>query len=210
MQKKILALYLVFIAVLFIATSCKKASPVANGNRPHSLSNVFYFRGLIDTTWVYQGDDYRQECQTAGTVCADFLTYGPGGSLVPVKFNLIDSANPNPKDTTILSWKGKTFVASSDTAASHAYMFTFDYPDTLGRIMSSGYVINNTGATLTVDSVVYDGLSQYYTNTNTIPPTPYKSYRVKGKLTCNVTHFGDSVIHTVKQGVYSINVIEAQ
>ena len=210
MQKKILALSIVFVTVVFITISCKKAAPVVNGNRPHALSNVFYFRGLIDTTWVYQADDYRQECQTAGSVCADFLTYGPGNSLLPVKFNLIDSANPNPKDTTILTWRGKTFVTASDTAASHAYLFTFDYPDIAGRMMSSGYVANNTGAKLTVDSVVYDGLSQYYTNTNTTLPTPYKSYRIKGTLSCKVTHFGDSVLHTVQQGVYSINVIEAQ
>ena len=210
MQKKVLAVSIVFITVLLIGTSCKKNSPAVNGNKPHALSNVFYFRGLIDTTWVYQYDDYREECQTSGTVCADFLTYSPNNALVPVKFNLIDSANPNPKDTTIMTWLGKTFVTASDTVASHAYLFTFDYPDAIGRIMSSGYVANNTGATLTIDSVVYDGLSQYYSNTNTTPPTPYKSFRIKGTLSCNVTHFGDSVLHTVKQGVYSINVIEAQ
>jgi hypothetical protein len=210
MRKKVLALGIVFITILFIAISCKKAAPVANGNKPHALSNVFYFSGLIDTTWVYQGNDYREECQTSGSVCADFLTYSPASALIPVKFNLIDSANPNPQDTTMLTWVGKTFVAASDSTASHAYLFTFDYPDASGRIMSSVDVPYNIGAKLTVDSVVYDGLSQYYFNTSTGSPVPYTSYRIKGTLTCKVTHFGDSVLHTVKQGLFSINVIEAQ
>lgn len=209
MQKKILALSIAFIAVLFIATSCKKATPTANGNQPHALTDEFYFRGLLDTTWVYQYDDNREECQTSGSVCADFLVYGPGGSTLPVKFNLIDSANPNPQDTTMLTWVGKTFVTASDTAATHAYLFTFDYPDASGRNMSSGYVINNTGATLVVDSVVYDGLSQYYFNTSGGTSVPYTSYRIKGTLSCKLTHLGDSVLHTIKQGLFSINVIEA-
>jgi hypothetical protein len=209
MQKKILALSIVFITVLLIATSCKKASPATNWNKPHALTDEFYFRGLLDTTWVYQYDDYREECQTAGSVCADFLTFGPGNSLNPVKFTLIDSANPNPQDTTMLRWVGQTFVTASDTLASHAYLFTFDYPDTMGRMMSSGYVINNSGAKLTVDSVVYDGLSQYYFNTSTGTPVPYKSYRIKGTLSCKLTHLGDTIVHKVTQGLYSINVIEA-
>jgi len=206
MYKKTLALSLIFIAILFLAVSCKKSSSKSvNPNSPHSLSNVYYVRALLDTTWVYQGNDNKEECQTSGSVCADFLTYGPGGSFVPVKFTLTDSANPNPQDTTMVRWVGKTFVTISDTAASHAYLFTFEYPDTLGRQMSSDYIRNNTGASLTIDSVVYDGLSQYYLDSI----TPYKSYRIKGTLNCKVTHFGDSVVHKVTQGVYSINVIEA-
>ena len=208
MHKKTLALSVTFLAILFIVTSCKKNNSTAkvNPNSPHSLSNIYYIRGLLDTTWVYQGNDNRDECQTSGSVCSSFLIYGPTGNLYAAKFNLSDSAHSNPQDTTILSWVGKTFVTRTDTAASHAYTFSFEYPDTLDREMSSDYILNNTGARLTIDSVVYDGLSQYYFDSI----TPYKSYRIKGTLNCKLTHFGDTVVHKITQGVYSINVIEAQ
>ena len=208
MYRKTLALSVLFLAILFIATSCKKSSstPVANGNSPKPLSNAFYFRGLLDTTWQYQGNDNGDECQTTGSVCSSFLIFY-NNNIYAAKFDLTDSANPRPKDSVIRSWVGKTFVTAGDNTASHAYLFRFEYPDAIGRAMSTDYVINNTGAKLTVDSVVYDGLSKYYADSL---GSPFKSYRVKGSINCKITHFGDSVIHNVTQGVYSVNVIEAK
>jgi hypothetical protein len=57
--------------------------------------------------------------------------------------------------------------------------------------------------------VVYDGLSQQYTDSL---GHPYKSFRIKGTINCMIAHFGDSAkyYHKVSQGVYSINVIEAK
>jgi hypothetical protein len=208
MQKKTIAFSLILLSIIFITSSCKKSSssPVINPNGPHPLSEVYYVRALIDTSWVYQSNNNREECQSNGLVCGTFLTFGPNSSLNAVKFTLVDSAHPAPKDSVIRSWVGKTFAARTDTASSHAYTFSFEYPDAQGREMSSDYVVNNTGARLTIDSVVYDGLSQYYFDSI----TPYKSFRIKGTLNCKITHFGDSVTHNVSQGVYSINVIEAK
>lgn len=207
MYKKTLTLLILSVTVLFAATSCKKTSskPV-NPNSAHALSNAYYVRGLLDTTWVYQGDDNKEECQTTGAVCADFLTFGPGGSILGVKIQLTDTAHPNPKDTTILSWVGKTFSARTDTTAQHAYTFSFEYPDTLGRQMSTDYVAYNAGTTLTINSVTANGVSQYYLDS----VTPYKAFLVKGTITAKVTHFRDSVIHNFTQGVFAINVIEAK
>ena len=208
MHKKTLVLFILFLSAILITTSCKKSNgPKANGNTAHALSNQFYIRGLLDTTWIYQENDNRNECLTSGSVCSSFLTFATNSSLPAVKFDLTDSANPRPKDSTILSWVGKTFVTASDTSYSHAYLFSFEYPDTIGREMSSNYVINNTGAQLKIDSVVYDGLSQQYLDS---AGNPLKSYRIKGSLNCKLTHFGDSVVHNFSQGVYSINVIEAK
>ena len=208
MHKKTLTLSAIFLAVLFIATSCKKASspPAVNGNTAHTLSNAYYVRGLLDTTWVYQGNDNKEECQTTGAVCADFLTYGPHNTLLGVKFQLTDSANPSPKAADILSWVGKTFSARTDTLSFHAYTFSFEYPDSLGRQLSTEYVAYNAGTSLTVNSVTYNGLSQYYLDS----VTPYKSYLVKGTVTAKLAHYGDSVIHNFSQGVFAINVIEAK
>ena len=204
---KTLSLFAVILSIVFVTSSCKKSSsPLVNPYGPHSLTETFYVRGVLDTSWIYQSNNNKEECQSNGLVCASFLTFGPNGSLPAVKFSLIDSAHPAPKDSVIRSWVGKTFVTGTDTAASHAYLFSFEYPDTLGREMSSNYVVNNTGARLTVDSVVYDGLSQYYFDSI----TPYKSYRIKGTVSCKLTHFGDTIIHKFTQGVYSINVIEAK
>jgi hypothetical protein len=208
MYKKTFTLSALFIALIFIAESCKKTgAPPVKPNSPHALSDIYYFRSLLDTTWVYQGNSNRQECQTSGSVCADFLTYGFNGSLAAVKFTLTDSAHANPSDTTLLSWVGRSFVTASDTATTHAYIFNFEYPDSTGRKLSSDYIFNNTGARLTIDSVVYDGLSKYYLDT---AGYPFKSYRIKGTLSCKVAYFGDTTKHTIAQGVYSINVIPAQ
>jgi|GEM_PF-6137217 len=211
MHKKTLALSVIFLSVLFAGTSCKKSSsPKANPNSPAPLSTVFYVRALLDTTWFYQGNNNPDECQTAGSLCSSFLTYGPNGSIPAVKFDLTDSAHAYAVDSVILGWKGKTFVTASDTAYSHAYLFSFEYPDTLGREMSSDYVINNTGARFIVDSVVYDGLSQQgYTDS---AGTPLKCYKLVGTFNCQIAHLGDSVkyYHKVTQGVYSINILEAK
>jgi hypothetical protein len=204
----IIAILSMLIASVTI-TSCKKNAPkTVNANSPHALSDEYYVRGLLDTTWKYNGNGSADECQTTGSVCSDFLVYGPNYSLLTVKITLTDSAHPNPQDTTMLKWVGKTFVTASDVSASHAYLFSFEYPDTAGREMSSDYVANNTGATLTIDSVVYNGLSQQgYTDS---AGNALKAYRIKGTLSCKLTHFGDSVIHNFSQGVYSINVLEAK
>ena len=207
MHKYIRALCAISFCLFILAAGCKKSSgPVGNGNAAHALSNPYYIRALLDTTWVYQGNDNKSECESNGAVCASFLAYGPNSSLLNVKLSLSDSAHYSPKDSVIRSWKGKTFFTRNDITASHAYTFSFEYPDTLGRNMSTEYVINNTGAKLTIDSVVYDGVSHYYFDSI----TPYKSYRLKGTLSCKLTHLGDSVIHNISQGVYSINVIEAR
>jgi hypothetical protein len=208
MHKKKVALTIIVLSALLIATSCKKNNtPKANGNTAHALSNQFYIRGLLDTTWVYLYNDNRDECQTTGSVCTSFLTFGPNSSVPAAKFDLTDSAHAAPKDSTILSWAGKTFVTASDTGASHAYLFRFEYPDTLGREMSTDYIRNNSGATLKIDSVVYDGLAQYYMDS---AGNPLKSYRIKGTFNCKLTHFGDSTNHAFTQGVYSFNVIESK
>jgi len=207
MIKKSLALLIASVSILAFSSACKKTSskPV-NPNSAHALSNTYYVRGLLDTTWVYQGNDNKEECQTSGSVCADFLTYGANASFVAVKFQLTDSAHPAPKDTTILSWIGKTFVAANDTTVSHAYTFSFEYPDSTGREMSTLYVPYNHSATLTVQSVTYNGLSQYYFDSI----TPYKSYLIKGTVSGKITHLGDTVLHNLSQGVFAINVIEAK
>jgi hypothetical protein len=163
----------------------------------------------MDTTWVYQGNDNKEECQTNGGTCADFLVYGPGGSILGVKFQLMDSANPSPKAANILSWVGKTFSARTDTLSGHAYTFSFAYPDSNGRQLSTEYVAYNAGTSLTVNSVTYNGLSQFYFDS----VTPYKSYLVKGTVTAKMAHFGDTSItgiHNFTQGVFAINVIEAK
>ena len=212
MHKKTLALSVIFLSVLFVGTSCKKSStPKANPNSPAPLSTVFYVRGLLDTTWFYLGDNNPDECQSGGSLCSAFLTYGPNNSIPAVKFSFIDSAHVVPKDSVILGWAGKTFVTASDNSvSSHAYLFAFEYPDTSGIEMSSDYVINNVGAKLTVDSVIYDGLSQQgYTDSL---GNPLKCYKLKGTLSCQVAHLGDTTrtYHKVTQGVYSINVMEAK
>jgi hypothetical protein len=207
MHKKTLVLSVALLMVIFVVSSCKKSSTAkVNPNGPHALSDPYYVRGILDTTWEYLGNTNKEECQTTGAVCADFLTYGPGATLLGIKFQLTDSAHPAPKDTTILSWVGKTFVTSSDTAASHAYTFSFDYPDSLGREMSTDYILNNTGARLTVQSVVANGVSQYYLDS----VTPYKAFIITGTISAKLTHFGDTIVHHFTQGVYSINVIEAK
>ena len=209
MYKKTIALCIVFLSILLVATSCKKNSTAkANPNSPHALNNTFYVRGLLDTTWDYQGNNNADECQTAGSVCTDFLTYGPNGSLPAVKITLTDSAHPNPQDSVILGWVGKTFVTPSDTAASHAYLFSFEYPDTLGKEMSSDDIINNTGARLTISSVVANGVSQQGNNDSA--GNPLKMYIVTGTLNCKLTHFGDTIQHNFTQGVYSVNVLEGK
>jgi hypothetical protein len=207
MQKKTLALAAAALFIIALTISCKKSSPKApTGNVPHALSDTFYVRALLDTTWVYQGDENRDECQTNGSVCSEFLIYGPGGSFDGAQFTLTDSAHPAPQDTTILSWAGKTFAAKTDPTSSHAYTFSFTYPDSVGRTMSSDYIVNNAGAKLTITSVVYNGVSQYTFDSI----TPYKSYIIQGTISCKLTHLNDTVIHTISQGVYSINVIEAK
>jgi len=212
MHKETLALSVLFLSILFAGTSCKKSSaPKANPNGPAPLSTVFYVRGLLDNTWFYQGDNNPDECQSSGSLCSAFLTYGPHSSIPAVKFSLIDSAHVAPVDSVILGWAGKTFVTSSDnTVSSHAYLFSFEYPDTSGIEMSSEYVINNAGAKFTVDSVVYDGLSQQgYTDSAGLP---LKCYKLVGTFNCQIAHLGDSTkyYHNLTQGVYSINVLEAK
>lgn len=208
MYTKTFALFIAASLIVFASSSCKKSSSApANPFGPHALNNQFYVRGLLDTSWTYQGNDNADECQSSGSVCSSFLTYGPNSSILAVKFSFFDSAHPAPKGATMLTWAGKTFYTSSDATASHAYTFTFEYPDTLGREMSSDYVVSNTGAKLTIDSVVYDGLAQFHTDS---AGNPLKSYRVRGSISCKLTHFNDTIVHQFSQGVYCINVIESK
>ncbi len=208
MQKKTLSIAVLSLCIIFWTVSCKKnsAKPVTNGNVAHALSDSFYIRALLDTTWIYTGNSNKDECESSGGVCSSFLIYGQHGSLLTAGFTLIDSAHPAPKDTTILSWVGKTFTTRSDTASLHAYTFVFSYPDTLGRTLSSDYVPNNTGATFTVNSVVYDGPSVQTLDSI----TPYKMYKVMGTFNCKVAHLSDTIMHSVTRGMYAINVIEAR
>jgi hypothetical protein len=209
MFKKPFALSVIFLMIVLTMVSCKKStkSPVANGNAPHALSDSYYIRALLDTTWIYVGSAQADECQTNGSVCSSFLIYGANYALWTAKINLTDSANPLPQDSVMLKWAGKTFVAATDTTVSHAYTFSFEYPDSVGRALSSNYIINNTGAKLTVESVVYNGLSQDYTDSL---GHPLHTFLVKGAFSCRVTHFGDSTIHSVTQGAYCINMVEGK
>jgi hypothetical protein len=208
MQNKTLSLIAISVVFVMIASSCKKSSspPAPTGNVAHALSNTYYLRGILDTTWIYQGNDNKEECQTNGSVCSDFLVYGPGASILGVKFQLTDSAHPAPKDTTILSWVGKTFTASTDTLHSRAFSFSLDYPDSNGHMLSTNYVPFNAGSTLTITSVTANGVSQYYLDSI----TPYKAFLIKGTITAKMSHYGDTIAHNLTQGVFAINVIEAK
>lgn len=209
MRNKTLALAAIFFIVLATITSCKKSSkaPVANSNTPHALSDPYYIRALLDTTWIYVGNDHGDECSSTGSLCSSFLIFGGNYLIWTAQINLIDSAHPAPKDSVILGWAGKTFVTANDASVSHPYLFTFSYPDTVGHTLSSNYVINNTGAKMTINSVVYNGLSPDETDS---AGNPLKWYLVNGTLNCKVTHFGDTAVHNVTQGVFSINVVEAK
>ncbi|MCW3126341.1 MAG: hypothetical protein JWO03_1999 [Bacteroidetes bacterium] len=197
MQKKTLVIVTV-IAVLGLFAACKKnSSPApAPGNVPHALTDNFYWRAKLDTQWTYLGDPNKTECVSATGVCASFFK--------SATFTLNDSANPYPHDSIIMSWLGKTFVTSHDSI-SHPYTFSFKYPDTLSRMMSSDFT-SNFGSSLTIVSITSNGHS-----TLTTPDSPalyYNMYKIKGTFNANLSLYRDTNIVHLTQGDFSISVME--
>ena len=209
MHNRTLALAAIFFITLSTIVSCKKSTkaPTANSNTPHDLANKYYVRALIDTTWIYQGNDNADECSSPGSLCSSFLVFGGNYTTWVAQLTLTDSMHSSPKDSVILGWAGKTFVTPVDLTVSHPYTFSFYYPDSVGHALSSSYVYNNTGSSMTINSVVYNGLSPDEMDS---AGNPLKFFKINGTFNCKVTHFGDTVLHNVTQGVFCINVVEAK
>jgi hypothetical protein len=211
MQKITMLACVAALVVMAVISSCKKSTPapvVKTGNYAHDLTDSFYIRDMVGGIWQYYGNNNAEECQNIGGVCASMLTYYHSNIPSAVKIDLIDSGIVSPKDSTIMSWAGKTFSCTRDTlAGTHPYLFRFSMPDTSGIMLSSNYC-RNDGASLTVTSVVRNGLSHYYSDST---HTPYKAYKIKGTFSCNLAHLGDTIPSIpVTQGIFSINVIEAK
>ena len=198
MQKRTAAIIIIIIATVALVAACKKSppKPATNWNVPHALTDTFYYRALIDTTWKYHGDANKDECNGSSGVCSSFL--------YDATFSLSDSANPYPHDSIILSWVGKTFVTRLDTVP-HPYLFKISYPDSLWREVSTENA-PNFGSTLTITSIVHNGLS---TLTPDSPGHSYQLYKIKGTFTANAARYQDTVIHKLTQGVFSMNVMES-
>jgi hypothetical protein len=198
MQRKTLAICLIVVTIVLIG-ACKKNGPnvPTNPNVPHALSDSFYYRALFDTTWRYYGDANKGECHSNNGLCASFLY---GGT-----FTLNDSANPHPHDSIIRSWVGKTFITPQDTASSHQYTFSFSYQDSMGHKVGTEFPVNS-GASMTINSVVSDGVSILTLDT---AGHGYKLYKLKGTFNANMSHYQDTTMYKVTQGVFSINVMES-
>ena len=187
------------IGVTCLVAACKKdTKPAApQGNVQHAITDTFYWRAKLDTTWVYHGDNNKSECNGSTGVCSSFQ--------YDATFKLIDSANPNPHDSIIRTWVGKTFHTSNDTA-SKAYLFTFSYPDHDGRTISTEYAANQ-GSSLTITSITPNGHS-----TLTTPDSPalyYNLYKVKGTFNANLSHIVDTSVLHLTQGDFQISVMES-
>lgn len=209
MRNSTLALFAILFITISGIISCKKSTkaPTANSNTPHSLSNKYYIRALLDTTWIYAGNDNADECQYSGSLCSSFLIFGNNYQTWAEQINLTDSAHSGPRDSVILGWAGKTFVTAGDNSVPHPYLFSFYCPDSVGHALSSNYVVVNTGAMMQINSVVYNGLSPDETDS---AGNPLKFFKINGTFNCKVTHFGDTTTHTLTQGVFCINVVESK
>ena len=198
MQKKTLAISLIIAAIALIV-ACKKNSTktVTGGNVAHALTDSFYYRAKVDTTWFYHGDSSKDECiPSSGGVCSSFL--------YDATFTLSDSANPHPHDSIIRSWVGKTFAAKTNSG-SKAYAFSFTKQDTLYRQISTDNV-NDGGSFLTINSVTPNGVTAYNLDS---AHHGYKCYKIKGTFNANVSLFNDTLITRLSQGDFSINVVES-
>lgn len=198
MQKRTWAIAAI-IGVICLVAACKKdTKPAApQGNVQHAITDTFYWRAKLDTTWVYHGDNNKSECNGSTGLCSSFL--------YDATFKLIDSANPYPHDSIIRTWVGKTFHTSNDSA-SKAYLFTFSYPDSLNRTVSTEYT-SNYGSSLTITSITANGHS-----TLTTPDSPalyYNLYKVKGTFNVNLSRFQDTNIVHLTQGDFQISVMES-
>jgi hypothetical protein len=198
MQKKTLAICMIIAALGLVAACKKNSSPAPAGNVQHAITDTFYWRAKLDTTWVYHGDNNKSECNASSIgVCSSFL--------YDATFTLNDSANPHPHDSIIKSWLGKTFVTRGDTV-SHAYTFTFAYPDSLSRTVSSENTYN-AGSTLTITSIVANGVSSL-----TVPDSPghtYNLYKIKGVFNVNLSRYNDTNVVHLTQGDFSTSVMES-
>lgn len=198
MQKRIWA-GAAIIAVMGLVAACKKDTKTTAplGNVQHPITDTFYWRAKLDTTWVYHGDNNKSECNGSTGLCSSFL--------YDATFKLIDSANPNPHDSIIRTWVGKTFYSSRDTM-SKAYLFTFSYPDHDGRTVSTEYT-SNYGASLTITSVTANGHSSLTTPDS--PALYYNLYKVKGIFNANLSHSQDTSFIKLTQGDFQISVMES-
>ena len=194
--------------VLFIAiASCKKDSPIVlikTGNYQHDLSNKYYLRGLLDTTWAYFGTDDTTECQTTGKVCAQFS--GTPAALHNMEFYLMDSAFKSPQDSVIRDWAHQSFSFFRTGDTLRPYSVSFSYLDSFGHKLSTEYTDNTTSA-FHIDTIMRDGQSVSFLDS---AHHPYKLYRVQGSMNCNVAHYNDTTHVKVSQGVYSIRIMEGK
>ena len=202
MQKRVF-ISLSILSLLFAIASCKKDTTAPLGNNPHAITNDYFLRAKFDTTWTYFGTENKDECQSSQNVCGFLrVTY-----FNYANFSFQDSANKNPQDSVIRGWKGKSFRFYSATDSLMPYQVSFTYPDSTGAIYSTVYA-NNTQSMITVDSVVYDGLSTLSFDTANVA---YKCYKVKGSISCNLGRFNDTIhMMHLTQGLYSVRVMEAK
>ena len=196
----------VAVVLLIAIASCKKDSPapVKTGNYQHDLSNKYYVRGLLDSTWAYLGTDDTTECQTTGKVCA--LFYGSSYALHDMEFYMMDSANKSPQDSVIRGWAHQSFSFFRTGDTLRPYSVSFSYLDSFGRKLSTEYTDNTTSA-FHIDTIVSDGQSITLLDSAS---HPYKIYRVQGSMNCNVAHYNDTTHVKVSQGVYSIRIMEGK
>lgn len=205
-MQKTLWVFLTALTLGLGVASCKKDNPATPplGNNPHPLTNTYYFRAKIDTTWTYIATDEKIE-DTLGTSTRGivFQAYDPTRATLV----FIDSAYPRPQDTTIQSWVGQYFSFYNYADTARPLMIKFQYQDSLGRRYSTEYT-DNRASSFTIDSVIADGNSALLSDTAGVP---YKLFKIKGSISCNLARFQDSssVIHTY-QGLYSVRVMEGR